>query len=198
MFYSGVDSVTGTNVKPVRRLLVEIALQQSHMTMAAPESYLSLESKLKAVIETKSPTISKDALTKLAVACGVAETQVTDAIKHLSSLGVMVRHKIHLSSPVLNLTALIRQNLFDPITGTYVLDSQWLIEAWLQVLSLKSKPSTKFGIYKQSDVMAVWKPPRYPTELHGFLWNALSKNDMLVPFEYDDYARACYSARHPN
>lgn len=88
-----VSCKTGAGIDELRSRLLELAWAQPSMGERIPASYLSLESRVKAIVATKAvvpPTMPWKEFRALGTECGLADRSITAAAQFLHDLGSLV------------------------------------------------------------------------------------------------------------
>eukprot|EP00029_Vermamoeba_vermiformis_P006458 TRINITY_DN2538_c0_g2_i1.p1 TRINITY_DN2538_c0_g2~~TRINITY_DN2538_c0_g2_i1.p1 ORF type:complete len:1060 (+),score=232.58 TRINITY_DN2538_c0_g2_i1:295-3474(+) len=162
VYHIDVSTTTGTNISKLRKKLIEITMQQPHMTEEAiPANFGTLEEKIIALKNTNPmpPIINREAYLKILEACKLTtEDDITQATQFLYSMGVIVYFNDQKSG----------------LDQMVILDSQWLTQVFSTIVSMKNQYA-KDGKMKPSALVHMWKPPKYPESLHPMLLKILEK-----------------------
>ena len=158
--FRAVSCTTGKGVNSLLRTLADLALEQSYMPETIPNSILSLEKEIQILLDAqRSSSVTFEAFQNMARACGVHDSEM--ALQVLSDLGVLCYFPMVDASLV-------------------ILEPQWIIDSFATIITLKyMERLVKHGLMNESDLQFLWRPPRFPEHVHGFILSLLEKFEVI-------------------
>lgn len=152
-FFFALSCATGKGVEDLRKKLIEVAQSMIEKEGLIPQSYLTLEEKIRAIAMLEpQPVVSWEMFERLALSSGVTQPVLPKAAKYLHQLGSLV----HFNE---------RESGLDDLV---ILDSQWLTNVFSDVITLKHN-FVKSGVLQRKDLPQIWKAPAYPETVHDSL-----------------------------
>ncbi|KAL6057314.1 Myotubularin-like phosphatase domain [Balamuthia mandrillaris] len=169
--YFAVSCRTKKGFKKLREALLSTVLEQKHMGEEIPSSFAMLEEQIKIARKAISPPIlMMEDFKEMAIKCGVEDRSVASALQFMHDLGIIVKFTGNSYR-----TNLALENLI-------ILDPTWLSSVFRSIVTTKHNCVSE-GIIEHKNLIHIWKPPKYPTELHESLLAILEKCEVSYPLQ---------------
>jgi leucine-rich repeat kinase 2 len=165
--YVAVSTKTGKHVPELRARLAQVAAKKKLIGQQVPSSYMLIMRRIAAYKESclrsnALPLLAWEQFCELADAVGVPPERAEHAATFLHRIGEVAYFGDEQHS----------------LDRTVFCSPQWLVDVFSSIITL-SGSSVRHGVLKHADLAFVWKPPRFPPEIHSLLLVLLEKFDVI-------------------
>ena len=160
--FTHIDLLSGEGLKSFTKDFVTIAKKCIYIYEQIPASYMVVEQKMKEIRKIlTAPVVNWSQFEQIVGNTSLSEMEATIVAQYLHDLGSILWF---------NTTSL---------SNTVFLDSQWLVDMFSAVISIKQN---RAEITKRQ-LKNLWLPPIFPQKIHGTLISLLNKFDVAFWME---------------
>ncbi|KAL6058667.1 Myotubularin-like phosphatase domain [Balamuthia mandrillaris] len=170
--YVAVSTTTYKGVKSLQSKIAAAAARCRFIGQRVPSSYVLLAKRMETIAASRSkankpPILKKPDFEHIAIDFNVQRNNVDEALRFLHEVGDIMY---------------FGQDGEKELENLVFLDPQWLTDVLATVVTLRHN-LVKGGKLYHDDLPLIWKPPRYPPNLHATLRALLRKFDIIFPLK---------------